>query len=319
MPANIFLSYSHEDEAYRDRVEKHLALLKHEGLIMVWHDHRIGAGEPIDGAINRALETSDVILLLISAGFMSSNYCYSKEMTAAMERHADGRSVVIPVIIHPCDWHSSPFGGLKATPDNGKAVSQWANIEEAYSIIARDVRAAVGKFGGSRSVTAAPVFARATPSASSAREPLPRSSNLRLKKEYSDLDQDTFLKEAFAFIARFFEGSLHELAARNPGIEGRFERVDHRTIVGSIYKAGNRQSQCSIHLGAGALGRGITYSNDASARGNSYNEKLTVNADDQSMFLRSMGMATMSNNREGKLSAEGGAELFWGMLMQRLQ
>ena len=46
MPVKIFFSYSHEDEALRDKLEVQLSTLKHEGLIEPWHDRRITAGSP---------------------------------------------------------------------------------------------------------------------------------------------------------------------------------------------------------------------------------------------------------------------------------
>lgn len=52
---------------------------------------------------------ADVILLLISVDFLASEYCYSKEMETALTRHDAGTASVIPVILRPCDWKSSPF------------------------------------------------------------------------------------------------------------------------------------------------------------------------------------------------------------------
>jgi hypothetical protein len=145
--AKVFFSYSHDDESYRDQLEKHLSPLKRQGLIDSWHDRRILAGTDIDNAISTQLEEADVILLLVSASFIDSNYCYSQEMMRALERHAEGKATVIPVIVRPCDWHQSPFGKLLAAPKDGKAVTLWANLDEAYTDIARQVRAVVENRG----------------------------------------------------------------------------------------------------------------------------------------------------------------------------
>ncbi|WP_245427210.1 toll/interleukin-1 receptor domain-containing protein [Mesorhizobium sp. YM1C-6-2] len=124
MAASVFFSYSHVDEALRDQVETQLALLKRQGVIETWHDRRIGAGEEFAGAIDRHVETDDIILLLVSADFIASDYCYDIEMKRAMERHAAGEAIVIPVILRACDWHGAPFGKLNATPPNGTPVTQ---------------------------------------------------------------------------------------------------------------------------------------------------------------------------------------------------
>jgi hypothetical protein len=69
------------------------------------------------------------------------------------------------------------------------------------------------------------------------------------------------------------------------------------------------------------LGDGIAFAHGESNTRNSLNENLSVEGDDQSMFLRSMGAASFvrQSDDEGKLSQEGAAELYWGMLIAPLQ
>jgi hypothetical protein len=317
MTSTVFFSYSHDDEIYRDQLEKHLALLRHQGLIETWHDRRIVAGSEIDPVIDQAIEKADVILLLISSSFLSSTYCYSRELKRALERHSEGSAAVIPVILRPCDWHSAPFGKLMAVPTDGKAITQWPNLDESFSIVAKEVRKVVE----GRVTNSTQISPRGTTPIRRAEPALPRSSNLRLRKEFSDLDADTFLREAFDFMAKFFEGSLDELQRRNPQIDGRFERVDARAFVAAVYKNGKKQSQCSVYVGTGGFGgNGISYSSDPAARGNSFNERLSVKADDQSLYLQPIGMMFgQRDNRDQMLTAEGASELFWSMLIGRLQ
>lgn len=101
MAASVFFSYSHDDETYRDQLEKHMALLKRQGFIEAWHDRRINVGEHIDESINQALERADVILILVSSSFLASDYCYSREMLRAIERHKEKVASVVPVIVRP--------------------------------------------------------------------------------------------------------------------------------------------------------------------------------------------------------------------------
>ena len=76
----IFLSYTHVDEQFCDMLQKHLAALKHQGLIETWHDRRIRAGDEFDNVIDRQLNEAQVILLLVSADFIASRYCYEIEI-----------------------------------------------------------------------------------------------------------------------------------------------------------------------------------------------------------------------------------------------
>jgi hypothetical protein len=317
--AKVFFSYSHDDEQYRDQLEKHLALLKREGFIESWHDRRIQAGSALAQEIDRQLERSDVVLLLVSASFLASDYCYGIEMQRAMERHEAGEATVIPVIVRPCDWKSAQFGNLLAVPRDGKAIVTWGNSDEAYTDVARQVRRIVE----AKTVETTPAqmgqkvrtqpLGRAVSSSS-----LPRSSNMRLRKTFTDADKDSFLHQAFEHMARFFEGSLRELQERHPDIECRFRQIDANTFSGEIYRAGTRKAECSIHLGGSFRRGGITYSNNVSSRGNSFNEELSVDSDDQALFLKPMGMS-FTGSKNSTLSVEQGAEFFWEMLITPLQ
>lgn len=204
--AIVFFSYSHADEVLRDQLEMHLSLLKRQGHVTAWHDRRILAGDELDPAIKENLESSDVILLLVSANFIGSDYCYSKEMERAIERHNVGEARVIPVILRPCDWHSAPFGKLMATPKDGKAITMWANSDEAFTDVVCQVRTAVEGMnarasnagaGMNTSSASAVAVSSPIPAATNPAVVAPRSSNLRLTKEFSDLDRDEFIHESF--------------------------------------------------------------------------------------------------------------------------
>jgi len=153
---SVFFSYSHADERLRDQLEKQLSLLKRQGVIETWHDRRIVAGHEIDRAIGEHVDKDDIILLLVSADFLASDYCYDIEMTRAMERHAAGEAIVIPVILRACDWHGAPFGKLNATPPDGKPITQWPDIDEAFLHVAKAVRKAAETLGKSNKATSPP-------------------------------------------------------------------------------------------------------------------------------------------------------------------
>src|SRR2546421_2433710 len=87
VPLSVFISYAHEDEPWRERLEAHLSLLRRQGLIANWHDRQILAGEEWSQEIDEHLEAASIILLLISPDFLASDYCYEIEMQRALERH----------------------------------------------------------------------------------------------------------------------------------------------------------------------------------------------------------------------------------------
>lgn len=142
-PVEIFYSYSHKDEKLRDMLEKHLSMLKNEGVIAAWHDRKIGGGQEWAGEIDEHLNSARIILLLISSDFLASKYCYDIEVKRAMERHEAGEARVIPIILRPVDWSGAPFGKLQGFPKDAKPVTKWTNRDDAFRDIALGIRATV--------------------------------------------------------------------------------------------------------------------------------------------------------------------------------
>jgi len=160
-PVEVFYSYSHKDGKLRDEVEKSLTMLKREGIITGWHDRKIGGGEEWAGAIDEHINSAQIILLLISADFLASDYCYDVEVKRGMERHEAGEALVIPVILRPVDWSSAPFGKLQGFPKDAKPITKWSNRDEAFKDVALGIRKvaeklrAEGAAAGPRLVAAA--------------------------------------------------------------------------------------------------------------------------------------------------------------------
>jgi internalin A len=137
--AQLFYSYSHKDESLRDELEAHLKLLQRQGVIHVWHDRKIEAGDDWRNALDEHLEQADLILLLISADFMNSDYCYENEMKRAMERHSKGETVVVPIIIRDVNWARAPFAKLQALPKDGVAVTRWTDRDSAWRSVSEGI------------------------------------------------------------------------------------------------------------------------------------------------------------------------------------
>jgi hypothetical protein len=142
-PLRLFYSYSHKDEALRDELETHLAILERQGLIAPWHDRRIEPGTSLTGAIDSNLEEADIILLLVSADFIASPYCYEKEMLRALERHHAHQARVIPIILRATHFEGAPFEKLQALPKDAKPVTGWKDRDEAWTDVARGLRLVV--------------------------------------------------------------------------------------------------------------------------------------------------------------------------------
>jgi hypothetical protein len=136
----VTICYSHRDRGLRGELDKHLAMLRRTGLIEMCHDRRVECGEGLGRLFDAALESADVILLLVSPDFLASDYCYDVEARRALERRKRRGACVIPVILRPCDWRVTLFGNLPAAPADGRPVTTWRNRDEAFLSVVKIVR-----------------------------------------------------------------------------------------------------------------------------------------------------------------------------------
>jgi hypothetical protein len=145
-----------------------------------------------------------------------------------------------------------------------------------------------------------------------------RSSNLRLAKNFNDREKDKFRIDGFEYIANFFENSIAELSVRNPGVEATFRRIDANRFTAKAYKHGQTAAGCTIFMDGG-FNDGIAYVSKETTASNGYNEMLTVEADDQALFFRALGMSIGHINEKQSLTPEGAAEFLWSMFIEPLQ
>ena len=138
----IAFSYCHRDEELRDQLETHLKLLQRQGIVSTWHDRKIKPGEDWKGVIDENFNTADMILLLVSADFLASDYCYEDEMKTALERHRKADARVIPILLRDCKWQNAPFAQIQLLPKDGSPVTSWSNRDEAWTSVADGIEKA---------------------------------------------------------------------------------------------------------------------------------------------------------------------------------
>jgi tetratricopeptide (TPR) repeat protein len=151
-PLRVFLSYSHQDEELCERFLVHLSQLKRDGLVEAWNDRRITAGTEWAGAIDEHLKSAHIIILLVSADFLASDYCNDVEMARALERSQKGEARVVSVILKPCDWETSRFARLQALPKGGKPVVDWKTKDHGFVDVVKGLRRLIIELCGSGTV-----------------------------------------------------------------------------------------------------------------------------------------------------------------------
>ncbi|MCP4655795.1 MAG: toll/interleukin-1 receptor domain-containing protein, partial [bacterium] len=178
MTVEIFISYAHEDRDLCEQLRRQLSPLEREKRVSIWTDELISAGAEWSEEILAALERAQLVLLLVSADFLASDFCYIEEMTRALERHRAGTARVVPVILRPCEWRSTPLGELKALPRDGRPVTQWPDTDAALSDVVKGLGPVLTELSPVpdreiASGTAAPPGEDPRPSGTAARQPSP--------------------------------------------------------------------------------------------------------------------------------------------------
>jgi hypothetical protein len=309
--AKVFISYSHRDEKALDSLHKHLIMLRRDGLIETWYDREILAGGDIDGEVQVNLADSDLFLAIVSPDFLASDYCYKREMEVAIKRHNEGTLRVVPIILEPCDWQSSPLKHQKAVPKNGQPISLWPNENSAYLDVAKELRRLVQH-------TASPSRAAAENTATS---PAPasktRSGKYRIKREFDAIDRDEFREKAFSTLRDFFRRSVEDLNQLGGSVRARFEDMGDSsfscTVLNKAIQRG--EAHITIHGNPSSFGRDIIFSRNARAPDNTANGFIRIEANEYELVLR---IDHFSGHQDKKnISAEETAKVLWDDFISR--
>lgn len=140
----IFISYSHRDDKWRDRVVTHLRVSEQERLLELWDDTRITTGDDWHETIRRALEDAIAAILLVSANFLTSTFIRSEEIPRLLQRRATKGVRIFPIIVEPCDYEAVEWlRRMEVRPKDGRALSTMRKpaVDRQLAAIAREVRA----------------------------------------------------------------------------------------------------------------------------------------------------------------------------------
>lgn len=122
----VFISYSHEDEVWKDRLVKQLAVLQKQSLLETWDDRRIRAGEDWLEEIRKGMATARVAVFLVSADSLTSDFILHTEIPGLLERRERDGMTVFPVICTDCLWEEVPWlSRLQARPKDGQALASY--------------------------------------------------------------------------------------------------------------------------------------------------------------------------------------------------
>src|SRR5882757_1511885 len=122
----VFISYSHKDDVWKDRLVKQLAVLESQGLLKTWDDRRIGAGDEWLQEIKKEMDTARVAVFLVSADSLTSKFILGTEIPHLLERRARDGMTVFPIVCGDCLWEEVAWlSQLEARPRDGKALASY--------------------------------------------------------------------------------------------------------------------------------------------------------------------------------------------------
>ncbi|MEI2583560.1 tetratricopeptide repeat protein [Scytonema sp. PRP1] len=143
----ISVYYSYKDERLREKLDTHLSSLKQQkGVEIDWYKCQSVAGRNSKQENYRYLNTSHVIVLLVSPDFMDLDDGWEIGRRAMKLYNAE-KARVVPVKLRQIDhWEATPFKDLQYLPSNGEPVTNrrvWRNQDEAFLNIAQGIREVV--------------------------------------------------------------------------------------------------------------------------------------------------------------------------------
>lgn len=312
MPTKAFISYAHADEKALDRLHKHLAMLRRDGTLEAWTDHAILAGGKFNQEIIASLNSSNLFIALISPDYIASQYCYDKEFLHALKLVDEGKMRIVPVILEPCDWLSTPFKDFMALPKDGQAISGWTNQNNAYLDVVTRLR----------QLLSSPLMAEGS-AATRVAGTTPSARRPRVKQDFDTIQRSEFADAAFSTIRDYFRASCAELSAVDDSLRAKFEEMSPTAFTCSVVNRGKRsggEAHITVKNSKGRRSFGdITYVNERyHTDNNTSNGGINVDADDYTMFLRMDAFAfAYGGNRETKLTPERAAEQLWNNFVKQ--
>lgn len=139
----VFISYSHSerDAVWRERVLEHLGVLKQQGLIDLWDDTQIGAGDDWYDKIHTAMLSSRVAVLLVSPAFLNSGFILKEEVPKLFDQHKSDGMRIVPVLIRDAPWQQVPWlAAIQMRPGSTPVASmEDRHIDPALAKIANEI------------------------------------------------------------------------------------------------------------------------------------------------------------------------------------
>jgi hypothetical protein len=139
----VFVSYSHQDKVWKHRISTQLPVLQQQGLLKLWCDRDIGAGQEWFAEIDRNLQSAKLAVLVISADFLASDIVATQEVPRLLRQHEKAGMRLFPVLARDCAWQAVRWlARLQMRPTDARPLAEFrkSRMDRELANIAREVR-----------------------------------------------------------------------------------------------------------------------------------------------------------------------------------
>jgi TIR domain len=137
----VFISYSHKDKSYLERLQVHLEPYRRVGMD-IWDDTKIAIGQQWRQEIEHAIAATKVAILLVSADFLASKFIADNELPPLLAAAEIDGAKIIPVIVGACNFDDSELSRFQAANPPSKPLNKMlpAKRDEVWRDVARKVK-----------------------------------------------------------------------------------------------------------------------------------------------------------------------------------
>lgn len=157
----IFISYSHVDRPYAERLRDFLLPAIEADAVEVVGDLALEPGDHWPSQLDAMLHGADIFVMLVSPDFLSSKFT-AEELRVSIERSKSDATRIVPILVRESDWESSPIAEIQFTPRSMVPIASASDLVEVWTDVIRElVVLAVANLGGWGSSHAERLSARA--------------------------------------------------------------------------------------------------------------------------------------------------------------
>lgn len=145
-PLKIFISYSKDDLDLLHRFNQHLSFLVRTREIQTWKDLDLLSGDNWNNEIQKNIKEAEIIVFLISASLLATNYVHEVEMNIAEMKHLNNEAIVLPILIRHCCWEDTFFRNIQVLPRKAIPITAFEDQDLGWTEVVRDMKRLIESF-----------------------------------------------------------------------------------------------------------------------------------------------------------------------------